>query len=197
VRDDAEPRLAAREQAQPFQRLLRTPQPQVENPERPDGTADGGADGGPGTGIAADGDIVGQVRKRRLPLVGDGAGVWSFVHIDDAASAAVAALGHGAPGVYNIADDEPAPVAAWLPELAAAVGAGPPRHVPVWLGRLAAGEVGVSMMTRIRGTSNAKARRELGWEPRYRSYREGFRHGLDDQAPTRHLLIGTSSVNWP
>lgn len=152
---------------------------------------------GPGTGIAADGDIVAQVRKRRLPIVGDGAGVWSFIHMDDAASAAVAALGHGAPGVYNIADDEPAPVAAWLPELAAAVGAGPPRHVPVWLGRLAAGEVGVSMMTRIRGTSNAKARRELGWEPRYRSYREGFRHGLDDQARTRHLLIGTSSVNWP
>ena len=135
---------------------------------------------GPGTGIAADGDIVAQVRKRRLPLVGDGAGVWSFVHIDDAASAAVAALGHGAPGVYNIADDEPAPVAAWLPELAAAVGAKPPRHVPVLIGRLAAGEVGVSMMTRIRGTSNAKARRELGWAPRYPSYREGFRRGLGE-----------------
>jgi nucleoside-diphosphate-sugar epimerase len=137
---------------------------------------------GPGTGIAADGDIVAQVRKRRFPIVGDGSGVWSFIHMDDAARAAVAALGRGAPGAYNIVDDEPAPVAAWLPELAAAVGAKPPRHVPVWLGRLAAGEVGVSMMTRIRGTSNAKARRELGWEPLYRNYREGFRRGLGDGA---------------
>src|SRR5919108_633123 len=124
---------------------------------------------GPGTGIAADGDIVAQVRKRRFPIVGDGSGVWSFVHMDDAASAAIAALGRGAPGVYNVADDEPAPVAAWLPDLAAAVGAKPPRHVPVWLGRLAAGEVGVSMMTRIPGTSNAKAKAELGWAPQYRT----------------------------
>jgi nucleoside-diphosphate-sugar epimerase len=140
---------------------------------------------GPGTGIAADGDIVAQVRKRRFPVVGDGAGVWSFIHMDDAASAAVAAIGHGAPGVYNIADDEPAAVAAWLPELAAAVGAKPPLRVPVLLGRLAAGEVGVSMMTRIRGTSNAKARRELGWEPRYRSYRDGFRRGLGEVPSSR------------
>ena len=135
---------------------------------------------GPGTGLDLGGDIVAQVRKRRLPIVGDGAGIWSFVHIDDAAAAAVAAIGHGQPGVYNIADDEPAPVAAWLPDLAAVLGAKPPRHVPVWLGRLAAGEVGVSMMTRIRGTSSARAKAELGWSPRYQTYREGFRKGLGD-----------------
>ena len=135
---------------------------------------------GPGTGIDTGGDIVAQVRKRRLPIVGEGSGVWSFIHMDDAASAAIAALEHGSSGVYNVADDEPAPVSQWLPALAKAVGAKPPRHVPVWLGRLAAGEVGVSMMTQIRGTSNAKAKRELHWTPRYPSYREGFTQGLGD-----------------
>jgi nucleoside-diphosphate-sugar epimerase len=135
---------------------------------------------GPGTGFALDGDIVGQVRKRKLPIIGAGDGVWSFVHVDDAAAATIAAIEHGTPGVYNVVDDEPAPVSVWLRALAEAVGAKPPRHVPVWLGRLAAGEVGVSMMTQIRGTSNAKAKRELVWSPRYRSYREGFRDGLGD-----------------
>lgn len=135
---------------------------------------------GPGTEIAAEGDIVAQVRKRAFPIVGDGAGVWSFIHIDDAASAAVAAIERGAPGVYNIADDEPAPVAVWLPDLALALGAPAPRHVPVWLGRLFVGEVGVSMMTQIRGASNGKAKRELGWKPRYQSWREGFSVGLGD-----------------
>jgi nucleoside-diphosphate-sugar epimerase len=135
---------------------------------------------GPGTDVDLGGVIVAQIRKRQFPIVGDGAGIWSFVHMDDAASATIAAMEHASPGVYNIADDEPAPVSSWLPELAAAVGAKPPLHVPVWLGRLAAGEVGVSMMTRIRGTSNAKAKRELGWKPRYASYREGFRTGLGD-----------------
>jgi nucleoside-diphosphate-sugar epimerase len=100
--------------------------------------------------------------------------------MDDAAAAAIAAIEHGRPGVYNVADDEPAPVRKWLPDLAAVVGAKPPRHVPVWLGRLAAGEVGVSMMTQIRGTSNAKAKAELGWAPSYQNYREGFRTGLGD-----------------
>jgi len=112
--------------------------------------------------------------------VGDGSGVWSFVHMDDAAAAAIAAIGHGGPGVYNVADDEPLPVSVWLPLLAEAVGAKPPLRVPVWLGRLAAGEVGVSMMTRIRGTSNAKAKAELGWAPQYRTCRDGFRHGLGE-----------------
>jgi nucleoside-diphosphate-sugar epimerase len=115
------------------------------------------------------------ISQRRLPIVGDGGGVWSFIHIDDAAAATVAAIEHGAPGVYNIVDDDPAPVAMWLPELARVLGAKPPWRVPVWLGRLAAGEVGVSMMTQIRGTSNAKAKRELEWQPRYKSWRDGFR----------------------
>ena len=135
---------------------------------------------GPGTGIASGGEIVGQVRKRLLPIIGDGAGIWSFVHMDDAAAAAIAAIEHGRPGVYNVADDGPAPVAQWLPDLAAAVGAQPPRHIPVWLGRLVAGEVGVSMMTRIRGTSNARAKTELGWAPRYRTCHDGFWNGLGD-----------------
>jgi 2-alkyl-3-oxoalkanoate reductase len=133
---------------------------------------------GPGTGIARDGDIVETVAKRKLPIVGDGAGVWSFIHIDDAASATIAAIDRGAPGIYNVVDDEPAPVAEWLRALAQAIGARPPRRIPVWLARMAIGDVGVSMMTRIRGASNAKARRDLGWEPRYRSWREGFVSGL-------------------
>jgi nucleoside-diphosphate-sugar epimerase len=133
---------------------------------------------GPGTGFADDGEIVPLLRKRRFPIIGDGAGVWSFVHIDDAAHATTVAVEQGAPGVYNIADDEPAPVAEWLPELARAVGADPPRHVPTWLGRLGGGDVGVSLMTRIRGASNAKAKRELGWMPLYPSWRDGFQHGL-------------------
>ncbi|HEY7620233.1 MAG TPA: NAD(P)-dependent oxidoreductase [Solirubrobacteraceae bacterium] len=118
------------------------------------------------------------VRKRRFPVVGDGAGVWSFVHLDDAADATVAALDHGTPGVYNIVDDDPAPVAEWLPGMAAALGAKPPRRVPAWLGRLLAGEAGISMMTKVRGSSNAKAKRELQWEPRHPSWREGFREAL-------------------
>jgi nucleoside-diphosphate-sugar epimerase len=129
---------------------------------------------GPGTSFAADGEITETVRKRKFPIVGDGAGVWSFIHVDDAAAAAVAAVDRGAPGVYNIADDEPAAVSEWLPALAAELGAKPPRRVPVWLGRVAVGEVGVSMMTRIRGISNAKAKHELGWTPGHPSWRQGF-----------------------
>jgi nucleoside-diphosphate-sugar epimerase len=136
---------------------------------------------GPG---ASDG-LVELVRSRKLPIVGSGAGVWSWIHIDDAAAATVAALERGAPDVYNIVDDEPARVSDWLPYLAEQVGAKPPLRLPTWLGRLAAGEVAVSFMTRIRGSSNAKARRELGWEPSWRSWREGFRHGLTDEAAPR------------
>jgi nucleoside-diphosphate-sugar epimerase len=137
---------------------------------------------GPGTSIADNGDIVASVRKRQLPIVGDGAGVWSFIHVEDAATATIRAIDRGAPGIYNIVDDEPAPVSRWLPELAKVVGAKPPRRVPAWVGRIAAGEVGVSMMTQIRGTSNAKAKRELEWRPLYPSYRDGFRAGLGDVA---------------
>ena len=114
------------------------------------------------------------VRKRRFPIVGDGGGVWSFVHLDDAAAATILALEQGASGIYNVVDDEPAPVREWLPALADAIDAKPPRHVPAWLARLLAGESGVVLMTESRGASNAKAKRELGWTLRYPSWREGF-----------------------
>jgi nucleoside-diphosphate-sugar epimerase len=129
-------------------------------------------------GPGASDEMVEAVRKRRFPIVGDGAGVWSFIHVEDAASATVAALTSGAPGVYHVVDDEPAPVAEWLPFLARAIGAPPPRHVPVWLGRLLAGEVVVSLMTRTRGSSNARAKAELHWRPGWASWREGFTHAL-------------------
>jgi nucleoside-diphosphate-sugar epimerase len=131
-------------------------------------------------GPGASEPLIETIRSRKLPVVGDGGGVWSWLHVDDAASATVAALERGTRGVYNIVDDEPAPLREWLPFLAEAVGAAPPRHVPVWLGRLAAGEVGVSMTTRIRGSSNARAKRELEWQPAWRSWRDGFRDGLTD-----------------
>jgi nucleoside-diphosphate-sugar epimerase len=137
---------------------------------------------GPGTGIAAGGEHVELVRRRRFPIVGDGRGVWSFVHIDDVAEATSAAIEHGRRGVYNVVDDEPAAAAEWLPALAAAAGAKPPRRVPAWLARPLAGEAAMVMMTEIRGASNAKARRELRWEPRWPSWREGFRHALDGDA---------------
>ncbi len=133
---------------------------------------------GPGTGFAIGGDIASSVRKRMLPVIGNGAGVWSFIHVDDAASATVAAIQPSARGIYNVADDEPAPVSVWLPDLARALGAKPPFHIPVWLGRLIVGDVGVSMMTQIRGASNAKAKRELDWTPSFATWREGFRKGL-------------------
>ena len=136
---------------------------------------------GPGTNLAPGGEMVELVRKRRLPIIGDGSGVWSLIHMVDAAAATVAALERGAPGVYNVADDEPAPASVWLPELARVLGAKPPLRVPVWLGRLAAGEAGVLLFTRLRGASNAKAKRELGWELRYPSWRDGFRHDLAAQ----------------
>jgi len=134
------------------------------------------------------------IRKRRMPIIGDGKGVWSLVHVDDAAAATVAALTRGAPGVYNIVDDDPAPVSEWLPHLAEALGAKPPRRIPTWLGRLLAGEVAASMMTEVRGSSNAKARRELGWEPRHPSWREGFRDALEEaSAPPRPGAPGRTS----
>jgi nucleoside-diphosphate-sugar epimerase len=139
---------------------------------------------GPGTGLALDGAICQLVRKRRLPVVGGGSGVWSFIHLDDAASATVAAVELGAPGLYNIVDDEPARIAEWLPYLAEAIGAKPPQRVPAWLVRPVLGAHGVSMMTAIRGSSNAKARRELGWELRYPSWRQGFRTGLGARSRT-------------
>ncbi len=129
---------------------------------------------GPGTWYAAGTKLADAVRKRRVPIVGDGEGLFSFVHVDDAASATVAALDRGAPGIYNVVDDAPATYAEWVGEIAQLVDARPPRSVPLWLGRLAAGGNAV-MATTLRGASNAKAKRELGWQPRYADWREGFR----------------------
>jgi len=135
---------------------------------------------GPGTslGLEPEGEQVAALRARRFPIVGRGTGMLSLIHIDDAAAATVAALEHGEPGVYNVVDDEPARTAELLPAMAAAVGAKPPRRVPRWLARLVAGEAAVAMMTEARGASNAKAKRVLGWQPRYSSWREGLRRGL-------------------
>jgi nucleoside-diphosphate-sugar epimerase len=129
-------------------------------------------------------EMLELLRKRRMPIVGDGGAVWSMIHLDDAASATVAALTRGR-GIYNIVDDDPAPVAEVLTALADLLGAKPPRHLPVWLARLAAGEVAVSMLTQIRASSNAKARRELGWAPRWSSWRDGFRYGMSDVVAVR------------
>ena len=124
---------------------------------------------GPGTSLSLDpvGEHVELVRERKFPIVGDGAGIWSFIHVRDVARATVAAMSRGASGIYNVVDDEPAPVSTWLPFLAHTLGAKPPRKLPLWLGKFAIGEGGVSMMTMIRGGSNAKAKREFGWQPGY------------------------------
>jgi nucleoside-diphosphate-sugar epimerase len=129
-------------------------------------------------GRGAEDQQIELVRKRLLPIVGDGTGYVSWVHVDDAATATVLAVEQSASGVFNIVDDEPAPVSEWLPYLAQSIGAKPPRRVPVWLARLLAGEMAVGAMTQGRGFSNAKAKRELGWELRYPSWRQGFREAL-------------------
>jgi 2-alkyl-3-oxoalkanoate reductase len=118
--------------------------------------------------------MISVVRKRQMPVVGGGTGIWSFTEVTDAASATVAAVTRGAPGVYNIVDDEPAPVAQWLPYLALSAGVKPPMRAPAWLGRLLGGEMVLSLMTQVRGASNEKAKRELGWTPAYPSWRDGF-----------------------
>ena len=133
---------------------------------------------GPGTYYASDGSIAEQVRRRRFPVVGRGEGMFSFIHIDDAALATVASLERGAPGIYNIVDDEPAPLREWLPLYAEALGARRPRRVPTFLARLVAGPFAAVSATQLRGASNAKAKRELGWEPLYASWRQGFREAL-------------------
>ncbi len=133
---------------------------------------------GPGTSVAPGAEQVELIRKRRFPIVGDGGGVWSFVHIEYAADATLAAVERGAPGIYNIVDDDPAPMREWLPELAAAAGAPAPRRIPRWLAKLAAGDAITMMATECRGASNAKARRELDWAPAHPSWRQGFREAL-------------------
>ena len=141
-----------------------------------------GAFYGPGTSLDREGVQVEAVRGRKFPLVGDGGGVWSWIHVDDAATATLAGIERGRPGIFNVVDDEPAPVAEWLPLLAEAAGAKPPRRVPVWLARVLVGDHGVAMMTQARGASNAKAKRELGWRPEYASWRDGFRAVLQPEA---------------
>lgn len=130
---------------------------------------------GPHTSLGPNGEQTVAVRQRKMPLVGSGSGVWSFIHIADAADATVAAVERGESGVYNVVDDEPAPVAAWLPYLAEVLGAKRPMRVPVWLARVIAGETAVVMMSELRGASNAKAKHDLGWTPAHASWRDGFR----------------------
>ncbi len=133
---------------------------------------------GPGSSYASDGFQASEVRRRRFPIVGDGGGVFSFIHIDDAAAATVAACERGASGIYNVCDDEPAAVHEWLPVYAEAVGAKPPRRVPRWLARLVAGSAVTAFATTLRGCSNARAKAELAWQPRWTSWRQGFREAL-------------------
>jgi nucleoside-diphosphate-sugar epimerase len=139
---------------------------------------------GPGTHYAPGNGMYEDIRRRRTPLVGDGGSIWSFCHVEDAARAAVDALGGRPPGIYNVVDDEPAAMRDWLPYFARLIGAKPPRKVPEWLARLTAGPAITAWATSFPGASNAKARAELGWEPRYPSWREGFRDALDrDSVP--------------
>ena len=133
---------------------------------------------GPATSIGRGGALLDAVRRRQLPIIGPGTGMWSFVHIADAAAATLAALERGVPGIYNVADDEPAPVRDWLPALAAALAAPRPRRVPRWLARMLIGEHVIVLMNEIRAMSNDKAKTALGWRPRYPSWRTGFIDGL-------------------
>jgi nucleoside-diphosphate-sugar epimerase len=133
---------------------------------------------GPGTAFRREGSWTANLRRRRLPIVGAGSGMFSFLHVDDAASATVAALEHDGPATYNVVDDDPAPVSEWAPVYARAVGAPLPWHAPAWLVRLAAGRLAVEMMNELRGASNARIKRELGWAPTYASWREGFQTAL-------------------
>jgi nucleoside-diphosphate-sugar epimerase len=133
---------------------------------------------GPGTAFARDGSTAAMVRKRAFPVVGRGTAVYSYIHVDDAAGATVAALDHGAPGAYNVVDDDPAMMREWLPKYADALGARPPRRVPRFIVRLAAGKFGLYMSTQLQGATNEKAKRELGWQPRWTSWRQGFQEAL-------------------
>jgi nucleoside-diphosphate-sugar epimerase len=129
---------------------------------------------GPGTYYDRGGSIHQRVSRRMLPVIGPGTGTASFIHVEDAASATVAALDRGSPGIYNVTDDEPAPARVWLPFYAEAIGAKPPRRAPIWLARLVGGRMAVQFGVHLRGASNATAKREIGWVPRHRSWREGF-----------------------
>lgn len=133
---------------------------------------------GPGNTMSRTGEMGEAVRKGKFPVVGGGTGVWSWLHIDDGAAATVAAIDRAAPGIYNIVDDDPAPMSEWLPYLAEQLDGKKPMRLPAWLARPLIGEFGLALMTTVRGSSNAKAKRELGWAPRWSSWREGFRSGI-------------------
>jgi 2-alkyl-3-oxoalkanoate reductase len=147
---------------------------------------------GPGTSLAPGAWFFEGVRQRRVPIVGDGSAYWFFLHTEDAASATLAAVNAGMPGIYNITDDEPARVSVWLPYLAEMLGAKPPRHVPKWLARLAVGEYGVAAMTELRGSSNRKAKSLLSWKPKWPSWRQGFKDGFEMR--TRPIRNGSTSA---
>jgi nucleoside-diphosphate-sugar epimerase len=138
-----------------------------------------GAFYGPGTGMLST-PMIDLLRRRRFPLIGNGNGWWSFLHVEDAAAATAIAVEGGAPGVYNVVDDEPAPVREWLPMLAAVIAAKPPWHVPSWVARVFVGAHIVAMMTQARAGSNAKAKRLLTWEPKHPSWRQGFADALSE-----------------
>jgi len=140
---------------------------------------------GPGTSLGPGGEMVELVRQRQFPIFGSGAGVWSFIHIDDVAQATRLAIEHAPAGIYNIVDDEPAEVSVWLPALAQAIGAKPPYRLPAWVGRLIIGEAGMSMMTKVRGASNAKAKELLNWKPVYSTWRDGFHRVFAPEAPRK------------
>ncbi|WP_129666128.1 NAD-dependent epimerase/dehydratase family protein [Phytoactinopolyspora endophytica] len=149
-------------------------------------------------GPGASDSMVELIRKRQFPIIGRGRGIWSWIHLDDAAAATVAALERGEPGVYNIVDDDPAAVADWLPHLATSVGAKRPMRVPSWVGRLLAGTPTVQWSTEARGASNEKAKRELDWRPAWSSWRDGFRHALTDaRLPTDTHDPDNGSGNIP
>lgn len=137
---------------------------------------------GPGNGLSEGGPLLEQVRQRKFPIVGGGTGVWSFIHVDDAARATAAAVTRGAPGIYNIVDDDPVSVAEWLSTLAEITGAQQPMRLPAWIARFVVGATGVVMMTKVRGASNRKAKAEFEWQPAWSSWRQGFRQGLGDMA---------------
>lgn len=143
---------------------------------------------GPGTNMTPGGELFEMIRKRRFPLVGGGGGIWSFIHIADAAEATLAAVEHGQRGVYNVVDDEPAPVADWLPVLTQMLSGKKPRSMPRFVLRMFAGEGGVAMMTDARGASNAKAKRELGWTPAHPSWRQGFAALSQEPTPTKQRI---------
>lgn len=179
VHDEQDPLLGERDAPRQFRRSARAVQELESSVLGSDGVVlRYGYFYGGRSAISSTGSMVADVRRRRLPIVGAGTGVWSFIHVDDAATATLAALALDGPRVLNVVDDEPAPVAEWLPQLARALSAPAPRHVPAWIARLAAGEYGVATMTRAQGASNARARAELGWAPAHPSWREGFAGAL-------------------